>query len=275
MKSLVRIAVLAMAALLIALPAKAQDKRFLLATTTSTENSGLLDALIPQFTEATGIAIDVVAVGTGQAMEMGRRGDAAAILVHDRAGEEQFVANGYGTDRRDVMYNDFVIVGPSSDPAGLRAAKTPAGALALLADTNTVFVSRGDDSGTHRKERRIWAEAGRDVAGFGGWYRETGAGMGQTLLTTIQMDGYTMTDRATWTKFNLKDGYDIVFEGHPPISNFYASIVVTNPVVPAKETQWATQWHQWLTGEAGRQAIRNYKVDGQQLFFIAGDETHG
>lgn len=275
MKLTMRLASLLLVALLAALPAKAEEKRFLLATTTSTENSGLLDALMPLFMDATGISIDVVAVGTGQALEMGRRGDAAAILVHDRVGEDQFVANGYGMDRRDVMYNDFVIVGPSDDPARLGEATSTADAFSRIANGQAVFVSRGDDSGTHRKERRLWAEAERDPADFEGWYREAGAGMGQTLLTTTQMNGYTMTDRATWVKFGRKGDHVIVYEDDPPLFNPYASIIVTNDVIPTEETQWATAWHEWLTSEAGRDAIRAYTVDGQQLFFIADDGEQG
>jgi len=252
-----------------------QDRRFLLATTTSTENAGLLDAIIPQFTQATGIAIDVVAVGTGQAMEMGRRGDAAAILVHDPVGEAQFVANGYGTDRRDVMYNDFVIIGPAADPAGLDGAADTAEALIRIAETRSVFVSRGDDSGTHRKELRLWALTGMDPADFGGWYREAGAGMGQTIITTTQMNAYTMSDRATWVKFRRKGDHAIVFEQDPPLHNPYASIIVTHEAIPQAQTAWARQWHHWLTGEAGRQAIRDYRVEGQQLFFIADDGPAG
>jgi tungstate transport system substrate-binding protein len=275
MPPLMRFIAALLLALAVSAPAKAAEKRFLLATTTSTENSGLLDAIIPQFTAATGISLDIVAVGTGQALEMGRRGDAAAILVHDRIGEDQFVANGHGTDRRDVMYNDFVIIGPCDDPANLTNASDTAQAMTKIADTQVVFVSRGDDSGTHRKEVRLWEEAGFDPATFGGWYREAGSGMGQTILTTTQMGGYTMTDRATWVKFGRKDGHVIVFEEDPPLFNPYASIVVTNEAVPAQETEWATQWHQWLTSETGRDAIRAYRVDGQQLFFIAGDEEAG
>ncbi|WP_306117802.1 MULTISPECIES: substrate-binding domain-containing protein [unclassified Roseitalea] len=252
-----------------------QDRRFLLATTTSTENAGLLDAIIPQFTQATGIAIDVVAVGTGQAMEMGRRGDADAILVHDPVGEAQFVANGYGTDRRDVMYNDFVIIGPAADPAGLAGAADTAEALTRIAETRSVFVSRGDDSGTHRKELRLWALTGMDPADFGGWYREAGAGMGQTIITTTQMNAYTMSDRATWVKFRRKGDHAIVFEQDPPLHNPYASIIVTHEAIPQAQTAWARQWHHWLTGEAGRQAIRDYRVEGQQLFFIADDGPAG
>ncbi|MBO6637273.1 MAG: substrate-binding domain-containing protein [Roseitalea sp.] len=275
MSVLLRLAAIIALALIAIAPASAAEKRFLLATTTSTENSGLLDAIIPQFTAATGISLDVVAVGTGQALEMGRRGDAAAILVHDRVGEDKFVAEGHGTDRRDVMYNDFVIIGPEDDPANLARAEDTRQAMTKIADGQVVFVSRGDDSGTHRKELRLWAEAGLDPATFGGWYREAGAGMGQTILTTTQMSGYTMTDRATWVKFGRKDGHAIAFEEDPPLFNPYASIVVTNAAVPAEETGWATAWHQWLTSETGRNAIRAYRVDGQQLFFIAGDEEAG
>ena len=275
MNALPRLASLLLIGLLTATLAHADDRRFLLATTTLTDNSGLLEAIIPQFTQATGIAIDVVAVGTGQAMEMGRRGDAAAILVHDRIGEEQFVANGHGTDRRDVMYNDFVIIGPQADPARLADAADTAQAMTRIATSRSIFVSRGDDSGTHRKELRLWTEADLDPAGFAGWYREAGAGMGQTILTTTQMGGYTMTDRATWVKFGRKDGYIIAFEEDPPLFNPYSSIIVTNPVVPAAETGWADAWHQWLTSDAGQDAISAYRVDGQQLFFTTGDDEAG
>jgi len=275
MSAILRFAAAFVLALVVLAPASAAEKRFLLATTTSTENSGLLDAIIPQFTADTGIGIDVVAVGTGQALEMGRRGDAAAILVHDRIGEEEFVANGHGIDRRDVMYNDFVIIGPQDDPANLTNASDTAQAMTKIANSQVVFVSRGDDSGTHRKEVRLWAEAELDPSTFGAWYREAGAGMGQTILTTTQMSGYTMTDRATWVKFNRKYGHVIVFEEAPPLFNPYASILVTNATVPADETQWATAWHEWLTSETGRDAIRTYRVDGQQLFFLAEDDEAG
>lgn len=275
MNAVTRLAGLFFATLVAIAPTQAAEKRFLLATTTSTENSGLLDVIIPKFTTSTGIAIDVVAVGTGQAMEMGRRGDAAAILVHDRIGEDQFVADGHGADRRDVMYNDFVIIGPQADPARLGDAIDTAQAMTKIASSGAIFVSRGDDSGTHRKELRLWADADLDPTTFGSWYRETGAGMGQTILTATQMAGYTMTDRATWVKFGRKDGYIIAFEEAPPLFNPYASIIVTNPVVPDDETRWATAWHEWLTSKTGQQAISNYRVDDQQLFFVTGDDEAG
>lgn len=275
MKRFLRILAILSVAVAFALQAAADDRRFVLATTTSTENSGLLDAIVPLFTAVSGVAVDVVAVGTGQALEMGRRGDAAAILVHDRIGEEQFVAYGYGADRRDVMYNDFVIIGPSADPADLASADDTVDALRRIAGTRAVFVSRGDDSGTHRKELRLWREAERDPEEFGAWYREAGAGMGQTIITATQMRAYTMTDRATWVRFAAKGDHAIVFEQDPPLFNPYASILVSHRAIPADETDWARQWHQWLTSEAGRHAIRDFRIDGQQVFFIADDGGAG
>ncbi|WP_026481269.1 substrate-binding domain-containing protein [Ahrensia sp. 13_GOM-1096m] len=249
----------------------AADKSFVLATTTSTENSGLLDTIIPQFTLKTGIKVKVVAIGTGQALAMGRNGDAAALLTHDRLGEDKFVAEGYGKDRRDVMYNDFIFIGPSDDPAGLKDAQTTTDAFKALAQGGSTFISRGDDSGTHRKELREWKKAGFDVANFGSWYREAGSGMGQTIITTTQINGYTLSDRATWTKFARKADHVIVFEGNPPINNPYSSIVVTNKLIPNEETQYALSWHEWLTGAEGRKAIKDFRIDGQQMFFLGTD----
>lgn len=255
------------AILLSSTPSNSEAQRFVLATTTSTENSGLLDVLVEQFKQAHGYIVDVVAVGTGQALEIGRRGDAAAILVHDRQGEEKFVTDGYGTDRRDVMYNDFILIGPSDDPAGIGTMANIDDALVAIASAQAVFVSRGDDSGTHRKELRLWANAGIDPATFGGWYRETGSGMGNTLLTTVEMGGYTMTDRSTWIKFNRKGNHRLVLEDDPPLFNPYSSILVTNEAVDPVAARGGKLWHEWLTSAAGKAAINAYKVDGQQLFF--------
>lgn len=264
------------AALTLALaPLPAAAGQFVLATTTSTENSGLLDAIIPQFEAASGHQVRVVAVGTGQALEMGRRGDAAALLTHDRAGEDRFVENGHGTDRRDVMYNDFIIIGPQPDALSLAGLDKVAQAMGRIAESQVPFLSRGDDSGTHRKELRLWEAAGLDTAGFGDWYRETGAGMGNTILTTLEMDGYTLSDRATWLKFSAKGNHQIVFEGDPPMHNPYSSILVTNAALSPNETEAASAWHQWITSETGRDAIRAFKLDGEQLFFIAGDGANG
>lgn len=245
----------------------ADDKSFVLATTTSTENAGLLDTIIPKFTAKTDIRIDVIAIGTGQALAMGRRGDAAALLTHDRMGEKQLVANGHGADRRDVMFNDFVIIGPKHDPAGLRASKSTNEAFKTLAQTKTIFISRGDDSGTHRKERRLWKEAGFDPSTFGQWYREAGSGMGQTIITTTEMGGYTLSDRATWVKFARKADYEIVFESDPPLHNPYSSIIITHNAVPADQAHYAKVWHEWITGDEGQTSIAEFKVEDQQLFF--------
>ncbi|MEM9999637.1 MAG: substrate-binding domain-containing protein [Pseudomonadota bacterium] len=253
--------------------ARADDQRFLLATTTSTENSGLLDVLVPAFTEDTGIRIDVVAIGTGQALELGRRGDAAALLTHDRVGEIAFITNGHGTDRRDVMYNDFVIIGPAADPADIQNAATVAQALQRIAGTGATFLSRGDDSGTHRRELRLWAEADLKPENFDGWYREAGSGMGQTLLTAIEMQAYTLSDRGTWISFARKQELAILFENEPPLLNPYSSILVSNALLPEPDRQAARQWHIWLTSQRGQEEIANFKIEGQQLFFpaAAGD----
>lgn len=247
--------------------AQAEDKRFVLATTTSTENSGLLDVLIAQFGDVSGYTVDVVAVGTGQALEIGRRGDAAAILVHDRQGEELFIANGYGSDRRNVMYNDFVLIGPENDPARIGLISEITAALNALSAAQAVFISRGDDSGTHRKEKRLWKAAGLVPDEFGAWYRETGSGMGNTLLTTVELGGYTMTDRSTWIKFNRKGTHRMLLEGDPPLLNPYASILVTHSGITPIAAAGAKQWHEWLTSQAGQTAINTYQVNGQQLFF--------
>ncbi|MDZ7823428.1 MAG: substrate-binding domain-containing protein [Ahrensia sp.] len=246
----------------------AADKSFVLATTTSTENSGLLGAIIPIFSEKTGIQVKVVAIGTGQALAMGARGDAAALLTHDREGEDKFIANGFGTDRRDVMFNDFVLIGPSEDPANIRAATSTADALQKIATEKSLFVSRGDDSGTHRKELQLWNEAALNRDDFTTWYREAGSGMGQTIITTIEMGAYTLTDRATWAKFGRKSDYEILFASDPPLHNPYSSIVVTNTLIPPTETTNAIIWHEWLTSDEGRKAITDFQVGGQQLFFI-------
>lgn len=247
----------------------ADDNRFLLATTTSTENSGLLNVLVPAFTADTGIRIDVVAIGTGQALELGRRGDAAALLTHDRAGELAFIADGHGIDRRDVMYNDFVIIGPASDPADIKTATSVTQGLQRIALSGATFLSRGDDSGTHRRELRLWAEAGLQPQAFDNWYREAGTGMGQTLLTAIEMQAYTLSDRGTWISFSRKQELAILFENEPPLLNPYSSILVSNALLPARFRQAARRWHLWLTGPRGQEEISNFEIDGQQLFFPA------
>ncbi len=251
----------------LSLTAMAQEQagHITLASTTSTENSGLFDAIIPRFTEATGIEVRVVAVGTGQAFEIARRGDADSLLVHDTAGEERFVAEGYGTERADVMYNDFVIVGPGGDPAGIAEAESANEAFAAIAEAEVPFASRGDDSGTNRAERRLWEAAGVEPGGE--WYRELGSGMGPTLNTAAGMDAYVMADRATWVAFDNRQDLELLFEGDEALFNQYGSVLIDPERHPHLEHDLAEQWHEWLLSAAGQQAIGDFEVKGQQLFF--------
>ncbi len=272
----IRVLIVVMAILVMSLqPGRAEDKSFILATTTSTENSGLLDAIIPLFSKHTGIKVNVVAVGTGQALELGRRGDAAALLTHDRMGEQAFITADHGTDRRDVMYNDFILIGPPGDPAGITGSQSTSEAFARLANSEIPFVSRGDDSGTHRKELRLWQQSGIDVSTFGKWYLEAGSGMGQTIITTMEIGGYTLADRATWSKFSGKNDYIIVFEQSPPLFNPYSSVLVTNANLSHDKASYAKQWHEWITGSVGQQAIEDYRFKGQQLFFTGTPVSPG
>jgi tungstate transport system substrate-binding protein len=241
------------------------DDYITLASTTSTENSGLFNAILPQFEEATDIDVRVVAVGTGQAFEIARRGDADSLLVHDTAGEERFVENGYASERADVMYNDFVLIGPASDPAGIREAQSAAEAFAMIAQSNSPFASRGDDSGTNRAELRMWENAG--VEPGGDWYRELGSGMGPTLNTAAAMDAYVMSDRATWVAFGNRQNLNLLFEGDEVLFNQYGSLLLSEEKHPHLKHNLAGQWHEWLISEEGQEAIAAFSVDGQQLFF--------
>lgn len=262
-------AIIAFLAGLVAAPPLAAAAPYItVASTTSTEQSGLFDHLLPRFREATGIDVRVVAVGTGQAFEIGRRGDADALLVHDRVGENAFVDNGYGIDRRDVMYNDFVLVGPGGDPAGVTETQDSTAAFAAIADAEAAFASRGDDSGTHRMERRQWQTAGVEVDAAGGWYRELGSGMGPTLNTAAGMDAYTLTDRATWTGFRNRRNLEILFEGDPALHNPYGSILVDPERHPHVKVDAAREWHEWITSAQGRQAIADFTIAGEQVFFV-------
>jgi tungstate transport system substrate-binding protein len=251
---------------LIPLSALAQERFITLASTTSTEQSGLFDHIIPLFRQQTGISVRVVAVGTGQALQIGMRGDADALLVHDRAGEDKFVAEGHGLDRRDVMFNDFVIVGPKSDPAGVRGVRQASEVFRRIGQAQTIFASRGDDSGTHRMELRLWKTAGVEKPA-GEWYREVGQGMGPTLNIAAGLDGYTLTDRATWANFKNRQDLEILAEGDPALFNPYGSILV-NPAKGAHiKAVDAKVWHEWLTSEDGRKAITSFRLAGEQLFF--------
>ncbi len=236
-----------------------------LASTTSTENSGLFNSILPLFQDATDIQVRVVAVGTGQAFEIARRGDADSLLVHDTAGEQRFIDNGYATERADVMYNDFVLIGPANDPANIRSAQNVAEALAAIAEVKAPFASRGDDSGTNRAELRLWQNAG--VEPGGDWYRELGSGMGPTLNTAAAMDAYVMSDRATWVAFKNRQNLTLLFEGDEVLFNQYGSLLLSEEKHPHLKHDLAKQWHNWLISDDGQQAIANFKVNGQQLFF--------
>ncbi len=251
--------------------ARAEDNagRFItVASTTSTENSGLFAHLLPQFTAASGIEVRVVAVGTGQAIKLARNGDADVLFVHHKPSEEAFVADGYGIERFDVMYNDFVLVGPAVDPAGIRDLAEAPAAFARIAAAEAPFASRGDDSGTHKKELGLWQAAGVDaVAASGTWYRETGSGMGATLNTASAMDAYALTDRATWLKFANKGGLEVLVEGDPRLFNQYGIILVSAQKHPHIKTADGEAFIRWLTAPAGQAAIGTYRIEGAQAFF--------
>jgi tungstate transport system substrate-binding protein len=257
-------------ALLAAVPARAETPYLTLASTTSTQDSGLFADLLPRFEAATGVAVRVVAVGTGQALELGRRGDADAVLVHDRAAEDAFLAGGFAESRRDVMWNDFLIVGPAADPAGVRGAADVAAALAKIAAARAPFASRADDSGTHKAELRLWQAAGVDPrAASGGWYRETGSGMGATLNTAAELGAYGLADRATWVAFRNKRELVALVEGDPRLRNPYGILVVSPAKHPHAKVELARRLAEWLTSDAGRAAIEGFRVDGVQLFHAA------
>ncbi len=251
-------------AILIALPSAAQDF-ITVASTTSTENSGLFEQILPAFTAESGIEVRVVAQGTGQALETGRRGDVDVVLVHARSQEERFVAEGYGVQRFDVMYNDFILVGPGDDPAGLRGLDTARAAIAAIAESEAPFASRGDDSGTHAAEIALWNSAG--IAPGGAWYLSTGSGMGATLNTAAQVPAYALTDRGTWLSFQNRGPLEIVFEGDPVLFNPYGIILVNPERHPHVKAEQGQAFIDWLVSEEGQAAIANYTVNGQQLFF--------
>ncbi len=252
--------------------AKAEEKFIIVQSTTSTQNSGLFDHILPAFRNGTGIDVRVVAVGTGQAIRNAVNGDGDVLLVHSKPSEEKFVADGFGVSRADVMYNDFVIVGPASDPAGIRGSRDVVAALPKIAATETPFASRGDDSGTHKAELRLWKAAGIEAAAASGtWYRETGSGMGATLNTAIGMDAYVMTDRATWIAFGNKANHEIMVEGDPRMFNQYGVILVNPKAHPYVKAEMGRVFVDWLLSKQGQAAIAAYRVDGQQLFFPNAD----
>jgi tungstate transport system substrate-binding protein len=247
-------------------PEKVADGRFIVvASTTSTEQSGLLGHLLPQFTRATGIAVRVVALGTGQALDMARRGDADVVLVHDQAAEERFVAEGFGLPRRPVMYNDFVLVGPRSDPAGTRGQDIAAALNRLAAAAP--FVSRGDRSGTHAAELRYWRTAGIDLAAAKpAGYRECGCGMGPALNIASASNAYVLADRGTWLAFRNRGDLEVLVQGDRRLFNQYGVIVVNPARHPHVKTALAQAFADWLVAPAGQAAIRGYRIGGEPLF---------
>ena len=259
---------LAAAAFIASGPAQAVDKFIVVQSTTSTQNSGLYDHILPLFRKKTGIEVRVVAVGTGQAIRNAANGDGDVLLVHSKPAEEKFVAEGNGVARFDFMYNDFVIVGPAADPAGIAGSDDAVAALTGIAKAEAPFASRGDDSGTHKAELALWKEAGVDVAAAsGGWYRETGSGMGATLNTGAGMGAYVLTDRATWISFGNKSGHRILVEGDPRLFNQYGIVPVNPERHPNVKADLGRQFVDWMLSEEGQAAIASFKVDGQQLFF--------
>ncbi|WP_316013576.1 substrate-binding domain-containing protein [Roseobacter sp. HKCCA0434] len=250
------------AACLLAAPALADP--VLIQSTTSTRNSGLYDAILPEFEAATGIETRVVAVGTGQAIRNATNCDGDLLIVHDRAAEDAFVAAGYGLERHALMYNDFVLIGPEEDPAGIATASGTGDALARIAAAEATFLSRGDDSGTHRKELTLWPDDPRPASGS--WYREVGAGMGATLNMAAGMGAYALTDRATWASFGNRQGLALLHEGDPALHNPYAAIAVSPDHCPQANVADARTLIDWLTGADGQAAIGAFAVDGQRLF---------
>ena len=258
----------AAAMMLLAGMAQAADQSIIVQSTTSTKNSGLYDFILPTFKKASGITVHVVAVGTGQAIKNARNCDGDVLLVHAKPAEEKFVEDGFGVRRHDLMYNDFVIVGPPSDPAKIAGLKDAGDALGKVAAAEALFASRGDDSGTHKTEKRLWAAAGIDPAeGSGKWYRETGSGMGATLNAGVGMGAYVLTDRATWIAFKNKGDFRIVVEGDKALFNQYGVIRVGSSKCPSVKGDLAQAFVDWLVSEQGQQAIAGYTKQGQQLFF--------
>jgi len=267
--NLFRRRLLALAAICLTLPlAQAADPYITVASTTSTEQSGLFGHLLPAFRKASGIEVRVVALGTGQALDMGRRGDADVVFVHDAAAEEKFIAEGFGVKRQEVMFNDFILVGPKDDPAKVAGGKDITAALQKIAAAQVAFVSRGDKSGTHAAELRLWKTANIDLATQkGSWYRDTGSGMGPALNTAASLNAYILADRGTWLSFKNRQNLAIVVEGDKRLFNQYGVILV-NPAKHAHVKQAEGQkFIDWLVSEAGQKTIAEYKIGGEQLFF--------
>jgi tungstate transport system substrate-binding protein len=261
-----------LAAVAASVGALAQDRTIVLASTTSTQDSGLFGHILPLFKAKTGIDVKVVAQGTGQALDTGRRGDADVVLVHAKSQEEKFVADGFGVKRLDVMYNDFVLIGPKSDPAKIKGSKDIVAALKAIHTASSPFVSRGDKSGTHTAELNLWKLAGLDPAGAKpAWYREIGQGMGAALNTSGAMGAYVISDRGTWISFKNKGDLEIAVEGDSKLFNQYGVMLVNPEKHPSVKKDLGQQFVDWIVSPEGQAAIRSYQIDGQPLFFPNAD----
>lgn len=259
---------LALAAFLGTASVRAEDPFIIVQSTTSTEQSGLFGHILPLFKAKTGIDVRVVAVGTGQAIKNAMNGDGDVLFVHSKPDEEKFVGEGYGVKRHDVMYNDFVIVGPASDPAGVKGMRDAPAALARIASAEAPFASRGDDSGTHKAELKLWQAAGVDAkAASGTWYRETGSGMGPTLNTAAGMSAYALTDRGTWLSFQNRADLEVLVEGDARLFNQYGVMLVNPEKHPSVKADLGQQFVDWLISAEGQTAIAGFQINGQQLFF--------
>jgi len=244
-------------------PAAARDIK--MATTTSTDNSGLLKVLLPKYEAKCNCKVRVISVGTGKAMELGKNGDVDVVLVHARPSEDKFVAEGHGVNRKDVMYNDFILVGPQSDPAGIKKQKSIIDAFKQLGEGKSRFISRGDNSGTDQMEKSYWKDAG--IAPKGAWFVSAGLGMGEVLTMAGEMKGYTLSDRATYGAYRAKTGLDIVLAGDPKMFNPYGVIAVNPKKYPALNYDGAMDFANWITSPEGQKTIAEFKVSGEQLFF--------
>ena len=256
-----------LALLWLAPSAPAQEKAIIVASTTSTEDSGLFGHILPLFTAKTGITVRVVALGTGQALDVGRRGDADVVFVHAKAAEEKFLAEGYGVKRYPVMYNDFVLIGPKDDPVGIKGTKDVAAALKTIKEKSMPFISRGDRSGTHIAELNLWKLAGIEIdAEKGPWYKDIGQGMGAALNTASAQKAYVLSDRGTWLSFKNKGDLAIVVEGDKRLFNQYGVILVNPQKHPTVKKEWGQVFIDWLISPGGQHAIADYKINGEQLF---------
>jgi tungstate transport system substrate-binding protein len=266
---------LALAPLMVlALPAAAQDKSIVISSTTSTQDSGLFGHILPLFKAKAGIEVKVVAQGTGQALDTGRRGDADVVFVHARPLEEKFLAEGFSLKRYPVMYNDFVLIGPKSDPAGIKGSKDIVAALTAIKTKASPFISRGDNSGTHAAELALWKLAGIAIAGGdkGPWYKEIGQGMGAALNTAAASGAYVLSDRGTWIAFKNKDALAIAVEGDKRLFNQYGVMLVNPAKHPSVKKELGQQFIDWLVSPEGQKAIAGYKINGEQLFYPNADD---